>query len=110
MIGMAAPGRFGVGPGEACELVRSHLRRAGAVPGPLHGEVADGMPAWARYRHEGGGEERAAADRIWLRQQRDALHGRTVRRIPAEGNWKPAAQRERTRSVPAVGTYTLGHE
>ncbi len=110
MIGMAAPGRFGVGPGEACELVRSHLRRAGAVPGPLHGEVADGMPAWARYRHEGGGEERAAADRIWLRQKRDALHGRTVRRIPAEGNWKPAAQRERTRSVPAVGTYTLGHE
>lgn len=41
--------------------------------GALASEIADGNPAWTRDWAEAGGDERAAADDLWIAHHRDAL-------------------------------------
>lgn len=76
-FGILARG-YELAPEQAGVLVDVLIEERARSAANIRAEIADGNPSWTRDWADAGGDERAAADDLWIAQHRDALI-RTIR-------------------------------
>ncbi|MEO5884577.1 MAG: phosphotransferase [Candidatus Limnocylindrales bacterium] len=64
---------YGLGPGQAPELVDVILEERAHSAANIRAEIADGNPSWIRDWAAAGGDDRAADDDAWIAHHRAAL-------------------------------------
>lgn len=64
---------YGLEPERAEDLVDIIMEQRAHSTANIQAEIADGNPSWIRAWAQAGGDERAAADDVWIARSRDAL-------------------------------------